>query len=86
MLDLLLLCENLLVEQVNLLSRSGIVIVLGLLARSRGFTTDVVERVLAVGTKLGMFEFPGLGEKMCVSQRKNHFEASRRKCARRERT
>jgi hypothetical protein len=45
------------------LSRGGVVIVLGLLARSRGFTTDVVERVLAVGTKLGVFEFPGLGEK-----------------------
>lgn len=86
MLDLLLLCENLLVEQVNLLSRSGIVIVLGLLARSRGFTTDVVEGVLAVGAKLGMFEFPGLEEKVCVSQRKNHFEASQRKCAGRERS
>lgn len=59
-LDLLLLRDNLLVEQVDLLGGNGIVVILGLLAGRRGFSADVVQRFLAVGAELGVFEFPGL--------------------------
>jgi len=61
-LDLLLLRDNLLVEQVDLLSGNGVVVTLGLLAGRRGLSADVIQRFLAVGTKLGVFEFPGLGD------------------------
>lgn len=67
MLDLLLLSKNLLVKQVDLLSWGGVVIVLGLLSRSRGFTANVVKGFLAVGTKLRVFEFPRLERWTCVS-------------------
>jgi hypothetical protein len=42
MLNLLLLGDNLLVEQVDLLSGCGVVVGLGLLARSRGLPADIV--------------------------------------------
>ena len=60
MLDLLLLGEDLLVEEVDLLGRNGLVGRLGLLARSRRFSANVVEGFLAVGSKFGVFKFPGL--------------------------
>jgi hypothetical protein len=42
MLDLLLLGDNLLVEQVNLLRGSGLVVGLGLLAGGRGLPANIV--------------------------------------------
>jgi hypothetical protein len=60
MLDLLLLREDLLVKQINLLSGSGVVVALGLLAGSGSFAANIVEGILAVGTELGVFKFPRL--------------------------
>lgn len=60
MLDLLLLGENLLVEEIDLLGRDGLVVTLGLLPGRRCFAPNVVKRVLAVGAKLGMLKLPGL--------------------------
>lgn len=59
-LNLLLLGEDLLVEQVDLLGWHGVICGLSLFARSRGFAANVVERFFTVGTKFGVFEFPGL--------------------------
>ena len=42
MLDLLLLGDNLLVEQVDLLGGDGLLVALGLLARSRSLPADIV--------------------------------------------
>lgn len=60
MLDLLLLRDDLLVEQINLLGGHGFLVGLGLLARRRGLSADIIQGFLAVGTELGVFELPGL--------------------------
>lgn len=59
-LNLLLLGEDLLVEQVDLLSGDRVICGLSLFARSRRFAANVIERFFAVGTKFGVFKFPSL--------------------------
>lgn len=59
-LDLLLLCHNLLVQQIDLLCWNRIFVVSGLLARGRRLPSNVVQRLFAVGPKLRVLKFPCL--------------------------
>lgn len=60
MLDLLLLCHDLLVQQVNLLCWNRIFVFSGLFARGRCLPPNVVQRFFAVGPKFRVFKFPRL--------------------------
>ena len=60
MLDLLLLCHNLLVQQVDLLCWNRIFLVPGLFARGRRLPSNIVQRFFAVGPKFGVFKLPRL--------------------------
>ena len=59
-LDLLLLRHNLLVQQIDLLGGNGFLVLSSWLARGRGFSSDIIQRILIVGAKFGVFEFPSL--------------------------
>jgi hypothetical protein len=59
-LDLLLLRNNLLIEKVDLLCGNRIIVRLCLLSWSRCLSSDVVEGLFAVCSKLGVFKLPGL--------------------------
>lgn len=60
MLDLLLLCHDLLVQQIDLLCWNRIFVVSGLFARGRRLPSNVVQRLFAVGPKLRVLKFPCL--------------------------
>ena len=60
MLDLLLLRHDLLIHKVYLLRGQAIVVDLGWFPRCRSLTSDIIQGVLIIGLKLGMFELPGL--------------------------
>ena len=60
MLDLLLLCHYLLVQQIDLLCWNRIFVVSGLFARGRRLPSNVVQRLFAVGPKLRVLKFPCL--------------------------
>jgi hypothetical protein len=60
-LDLLLLRNDLLVEQIDLLSGYRFFGACGRLAWRRGFATDIIEGILAVSPELRVLEFPCLG-------------------------
>jgi hypothetical protein len=59
-LDLLLLGHDLLVEEVDLLGRNRVIVVLGLLSRSRCLSADIIEGFFAVRPEFWVFEFPCL--------------------------
>lgn len=60
-LDLLLLRNDLLVEQIDLLSGYRFFGACGRLAWRRGLATDIIEGILAVGPELRVLELPRLG-------------------------
>lgn len=59
-LDLLLLGHDLLVQEIDLLCRDGVIMVAGLFTGRRRFPSNIVQRFLAVGPKLGVLELPSL--------------------------
>ena len=60
MLDLLLLRHDLLIHKVYLLRGHAVIIDLGWLPRCWSLTSYIIQGVLVIGLKLGMFELPGL--------------------------